>query len=196
MRRLVRRLPGRVALRVAKTTAGARLAALVVAWAPWLLPVARLSTDTLAVAFRHPRPEVRGHVVVVPRRYVRDICALLQAPTGIETFRALIETAERAASQLPPADRLLSVNVGRRQEVPQLHGHLLPALAAPILLANAVRWLEAPRHDTAALRAALEAAVDSLGGCAGHIDGSLVVTGLGTPAWRIAASIAPASRTE
>jgi hypothetical protein len=134
--------------------------------------------------------------VVVPRRYVRNICALLQAPTGIETFRALIETAEQAASPLPPTDRLFSVNVGRRQEVRQLHGHLLAALAAPVLLGNAARWLEAPRDDAGALGVALEAVVASLGGCAGHIDGSVVVTGLGTPVWRIAASIAPVSRTE
>jgi diadenosine tetraphosphate (Ap4A) HIT family hydrolase len=139
---------------------------------------------------------VRDHVVVVPRRYLPDVCALLSASRGIDALVAVIEVAEEAASNLPTADRLLTFNVGRRQEVAQLHGHLLPTPAARLVVADATGWIEVPRGDHAALRVALEGAARSLGQCARGVDGSLVVTGLGTATWRFATAIAPATGNE
>ncbi len=196
MRRLIRnaiRAPGRMAYAFAQSEAGAWLAATVVRRAPWALPARRLATTEAAVAFRHPRPEVRDHVVVVPRKRVRDL-AMLHARGDEGALASMIRAAEAAARALPAAERVFTVNVGVRLDVAQLHGHLLPVPAARNLLAEAGPAFEVPCDDTGALRAALERVMARLEGGAAHVDGSLVVTGLGQEAWGLAASVAPTAR--
>jgi histidine triad (HIT) family protein len=95
-----------------------------------LLPVRRVLLEPAVIAFVHPHPSWPTHVLLVPRRAIasyRDV-GRDNAAMVCELFR----TAPRVARmlRLGPAAYSLLLNGGARQDVGQLHVHLVaPALA-------------------------------------------------------------------
>jgi histidine triad (HIT) family protein len=85
-----------------------------------------LSTEQ-TYAFRDIKPGAPVHLLVVPKRHIRDAAAL-QSSDG-ELLGALITTAQQAAEQEGIADTgyRLVFNVGRDalNEVPHLHLHVI-----------------------------------------------------------------------
>jgi histidine triad (HIT) family protein len=106
-------------------------------WHPWLrrligwvfeymsfaIPVQRLrETDTL-IAFHHPRPSYKFHVLLVPKNAVATLMDV--DPKDTEFFTDLYSTAQSLVDEFRlPAYRLI-VNGGEYQDFPQLHFHLV-----------------------------------------------------------------------
>jgi diadenosine tetraphosphate (Ap4A) HIT family hydrolase len=172
----VRRAVGRTGLRIAQTAAGGRLVGLVCAHASALLPVERVAETDAALVFRHPVPEAPEHLVIVPKTALRDLCALV-AGDRVEAFGALVAAA-RLAPGRERGERVLTINVGARQQVAQLHAHLLPLRSARLLLAQVRDRAAVDLGSPDAVRAALAGAVARLGDCDPSLHGSLVVRGL------------------
>lgn len=74
-----------------------------------------------AIAIRPLNPVVEGHILIIPKRHVRDFA------TDPEVFAA---TARRAAELMHWTDRAMNVITSRGREATQsvwhLHAHLVP----------------------------------------------------------------------
>ena len=108
------------ALRAARSRAGGWLAYLAVHFFPWLLPVRIRKMDRNAVRMEHPHPMKAGHEIIVPRKRIRDlVSALRDDGTWEDICRFLSGSVD--------FDReCLVCSLGTRQEVKQLHFHVLP----------------------------------------------------------------------
>lgn len=89
------------------------------------LPVDRLYETERVIAFYHPRPSYRVHVLIVPKRPLPTVLALTAADADIWTD--VLTCVGRLVNQfdLEPAGYSLIVNGGARQDVNQLHWHLI-----------------------------------------------------------------------
>ena len=91
----------------------------------WLIPVERLyETDSL-MAFHHPVPVDRIHVLIVPKRRYATLLEL--APDDHTFQRDLFETVQKLVHDfdLTQTGYRLLCNGGEFQDVPHLHFHLI-----------------------------------------------------------------------
>jgi histidine triad (HIT) family protein len=92
-------------------------------WA--ILPVRRVGETASVVAFHHPRPSHRVHVLIVPKRRIRNFLAV--SPDDVTLMQDVIVVAQRLVRELKlvePGYRLV-INGGAYQDVQQLHVHLI-----------------------------------------------------------------------
>lgn len=87
-----------------------------------LLPVKKLNLTPKTIAFVHPRPAWETHILIVPRKKVRNIFKLCQKPEYFQDV--LLAASKHIQSQFEPASYTLLVNGGIRQDVLQVHFHL------------------------------------------------------------------------
>ena len=93
------------------------------------IPAQLLYTDEHCVAFRDIHPQAPTHILVVPRRHVRDVPDLFDMKGDSDLGGHLL----RVANQVAKADGLhengfrLVINTGAHggQSVPHLHIHVL-----------------------------------------------------------------------
>ena len=87
------------------------------------IPVKRLrETDTL-MAFYHPKPSYKFHVLLVPKKSVKTLQGL--DPNDSAFLTELYSTVQSLIDEFQlPAYRLI-VNGGEYQDFPQLHFHLI-----------------------------------------------------------------------
>lgn len=90
------------------------------------IPVKRLrETDTL-MAFHHPKPSYKFHVLLVPKKAVKSLQEL--DPQDSAFLTELYTTVQSLVEEYQlPAWRLI-VNGGEYQDFPQLHFHLISEL--------------------------------------------------------------------
>lgn len=89
------------------------------AYGSCLLPVKRVRETRRILAFYHPRPSWPGHMLLVPKRRIPSLLHLLDDTLLLEIVQMAGEiTAGRTA--------VLCANGGARQEIAQLHFHLIP----------------------------------------------------------------------
>ena len=88
------------------------------------VPVELLHEDEHVVAFRDTAPRAEVHVLVVPRRHVRDVTGLTGEP---EVLAALVRAGAAVAGRLADGDFRLVFNTGpgAGQSVFHAHGHVL-----------------------------------------------------------------------
>ena len=79
-----------------------------------------LATDSV-VAFRDLAPKAEVHVLVVPRRHVRDVVELSQDAT---LLAAAVEAAGRIAAELAGGEFRLVANTGASAGQTVFHAHL------------------------------------------------------------------------
>lgn len=94
-----------------------------------LLPVNRLFETPRLVAFRHPRPVYATHILIVPKRAIRDLAELASERDefGLQFMKDLLDCVRRIVVEFDlerPGYRLI-VNGGSYQDVPELHFHLV-----------------------------------------------------------------------
>lgn len=108
---------------MARTTVGGRVVCEIGRRVPFVVP-GRVHTGENVLVFKHPVPSAPGHLVAIPRKYVRDACS---SSSPAHTFWDQLEAWILAQ---PTASRPKTgiTNLGRRQEVGLLHVHLLDAL--------------------------------------------------------------------
>jgi diadenosine tetraphosphate (Ap4A) HIT family hydrolase len=188
-----RRLTARALLAAARTPLGGRVAALACARAGRLLPVECLAQNARAIAFRHPSPEAPDHVVIVSRAYLPSFCALVGRGRS-DVLLEIVALARVAASSLGRGPRALTINAGRRQEVGQLHAHLLPEDSAGFLLSRVAWRRSVDLGSSVDLDDALAAAARALDGCSRRRWSSLVLRGfLDGDRVELAVNLSPAS---
>ena len=90
-----------------------------------VLPLARLRETRTLIAFHHPRPSHRVHVLVVPKKAIGRLTDLTSADSDFLTdvFHIVQELVKEL--DLDSAGYRLVLNGGKYQDVAQLHFHLI-----------------------------------------------------------------------
>lgn len=91
----------------------------------WLIPVERLYENEQVMAFYHPRPNHKLHILIVPKRSVRSVLDLAGEDRSI--VAAVVEAAQHPVKELAleEAGFRLVVNGGACQDVMQVRWHLI-----------------------------------------------------------------------
>lgn len=94
-----------------------------------LLPLKRIARRDGIVAFHHPRPVADPHVLIVPTRPVASLTSDRLADEEMaELIWRMVELGRELTLELPEsAAWQIVINGGKRQDVGQLHGHLMHA---------------------------------------------------------------------
>jgi diadenosine tetraphosphate (Ap4A) HIT family hydrolase len=116
---------GHVGLKIARSSLLAPISRRILVVMSTHLPVNYLRKTQNWVAFLHPSPSHRVHVLIMPKHPIASLAYLSDTPETfyIELFdcvRSLVNELE-----LEKSGYRLVMNGGRYQDVPQLHFHLI-----------------------------------------------------------------------
>jgi histidine triad (HIT) family protein len=89
----------------------------------FLIPVKRLRETSSLLAFHHPSPGYKFHVLIVPKRQVDSITSLDPQDTAFLTD--LYSTVQSLVNEFQLKAYRLIVNGGEYQDFPHLHFHLI-----------------------------------------------------------------------
>lgn len=111
--------------KIARSKPGGPVARWGLARANKLIPMERINETDLVIAFQHPAPTHEFHVLLVPKESVKSLSALEAAHGTLlaEVFQVVKQIVEEKG--LEKIGYSLLVNGGLRQDVPQLHFHLI-----------------------------------------------------------------------
>jgi histidine triad (HIT) family protein len=89
-----------------------------------LLPVKRVKETDLVLAFWHPRPSWEKHIVVVPKKAIKNLSCL--SGGDLKYIQDIYRVARDIVKEngWEEGEYTLIVNGGRRQKIGQLHFHL------------------------------------------------------------------------
>jgi histidine triad (HIT) family protein len=90
------------------------------------IPVKRLRETSSLLAFHHPSPSYKFHVLIVPKRQVKTLAELDPSDTAFLTD--LYSTAQSLVDEFNLKAYRLIVNGGEYQDFPHLHFHLISDL--------------------------------------------------------------------
>lgn len=123
--------PAQFLFRLARTRPGNSIIRWSFAHATRLMPVDRIHETDLVIAFRHPQPTHETHVVVVPKRPVATLMRL--KPEDADVLRDVFLAIQQVVSTLGLEKEGYSVvvNGGPRQDVEQIHFHVLAGPELP-----------------------------------------------------------------
>lgn len=111
--------------RIARTPFGNSIIRWSFAHATRLMPVDRIHETDLVIAFRHPQPTHEVLVVVAPKRSIKTLMHLSDTDADVlrEVFMAIQEVVRQLG--LEAGGYSVVVNGGPRQDVEQIHFHIL-----------------------------------------------------------------------
>ena len=89
----------------------------------FLIPVARLRETSSLIAFQHPSPSYKFHVLIVPKREVDSLAQFDSTDTAFLTD--LYSTVQSLVDEFQLKAYRLIVNGGEYQVFPHLHFHLI-----------------------------------------------------------------------
>lgn len=149
---------GQLAFRVARSIGKHPLAGRLFCLTERLLPLRRVAREDGIIAFHHPRPMADPHVLIVP---TRPVSSLTTEGITDEQRAALIwnmvELGREVTTQLPASEHWqLVTNGGARQDIGQMHAHLMHAdayfvegtlLESPLAGLNVWQYISAAIHD-------------------------------------------------
>lgn len=111
--------------RLARTRLGASLFSFIVGNMTFLIPSEKLIETNALVAFHHPAPSYRVHILIVPRRHYGSLMELDAADTMfMQDLIRCVQDLVRELDLEAGGYRLLT-NGGDLQDVPFLHFHLI-----------------------------------------------------------------------
>jgi len=103
---------------------------IIIHWIGWifahmsfLIPVARLRETSNLLAFHHPSPSYKFHVLIVPKREVVSLAQL--DPKDAAFLTDLYSTVQSLVNEFQLKAYRLIVNGGEYQDFPHLHFHLI-----------------------------------------------------------------------
>lgn len=94
----------------------------------FLIPVVRLRETPNLIAFQHPSPGYKFHVLIVPKREVASLAHL--GPADAAFLIDLYSTVQSLVDDFHLRAYRLIVNGGEYQDFPHLHFHLISNVAA------------------------------------------------------------------
>ncbi len=89
-----------------------------------LLPINRIVENENAIAFWHPKPSYKIHILVVPKKAIKNISTLNKEDSDYITDCYLLISEVVNKLQLDKVGYSVTTNGGDRQEVNQIHFHL------------------------------------------------------------------------
>ena len=89
----------------------------------FVIPVKRLRETTSLLAFHHPSPGYKFHVLIVPKRQVDSLARLDVSDTDFLTD--VYSTVQSLVDEFQLKAYRLVVNGGEYQDFPHLHFHLI-----------------------------------------------------------------------
>ena len=96
----------------------------------FVIPVKRLRETETLMAFHHPRPSYKFHVLLVPKK---SVASLKEMDATDTTFLSdLFATVQSLVDEFNLAAYRLIVNAGEYQDFPQLHFHLISPSPQPL----------------------------------------------------------------
>ncbi len=87
-----------------------------------VLPVKKVFENDLVVAFWHPKPFWDKHILIVPKKKIKNIVSLEQE--DMTYINEVFMIVKELVKELEWQEYTLLINGGNRQEVNQLHFHL------------------------------------------------------------------------
>jgi len=87
------------------------------------IPVKRLRETETLMAFHHPKPSYKFHVLLVPKKAVVSLQEF--DPTDVSFLTDLYSTVQSLVNEFHLSAYRLIVNGGEYQDFPQLHFHLV-----------------------------------------------------------------------
>ena len=90
------------------------------------IPVKRLRDTSSLIAFQHPSPSYKVHLLIVPKRQVQSLADLNPEDTAFLTD--LYATVQSLVKEFNLNAYRLIVNGGEYQDFPHLHFHLISDL--------------------------------------------------------------------
>lgn len=110
---------------IAKNSLGNLIVGLAFEKASKLLPIDRIFENKDVVAFWHPKPSYEKHILIVPKKAIKNVSVLKESDNKylISVFNAVSEIVNKL--DLNKKDYSLINNGGSRQEIKQLHFHLI-----------------------------------------------------------------------
>lgn len=115
----------RILFRIAKSPFMGRTVGNVFRYGPWALPLERVYCSKNILAFHHPAPSYKNHLILSPRRAIGNLQQL--ASEELAGYFARIMEAARDIRAKHAAYRdsfVLVANGGKKQEVQQVHFHM------------------------------------------------------------------------
>ena len=100
-----------------------RLVGWIFAHMSFLIPVARLRETSNLIAFHHPSPGYKFHVIIMPKREVTTLAQFDPADTAFLTD--LYSTVQSLVDEFHLKAYRLIVNCCEYQDFPHLHFHLV-----------------------------------------------------------------------
>ena len=112
-------------LRLARSALGRWIIGWLFAHMSFIIPVQRLRETPTLIAFHHPKPGYRLHILLVPKRAISSLADLrpADAPFMVDLFDAVRSLVEEF--ELDRTGYRLIANGGPYQDVPHLHFHLI-----------------------------------------------------------------------
>jgi len=89
----------------------------------FLIPVKRLRETSSLLAFHHPSPNYKFHVLIIPKRQIDSLSNL--DPHDTTFLTDLYSTAQSLVDEFQLKAYRLIVNGGEYQDFPHLHFHLI-----------------------------------------------------------------------
>ena len=89
----------------------------------FIIPVTRLHETSSLLAFHHPSPGYKFHVLIVPKRQVTSLASL--DPQDTIFLTDLYSTVQNLVDEFHLKAYRLIVNGGEYQDFPHLHFHLI-----------------------------------------------------------------------
>ena len=93
------------------------------AYMSFVIPVKRLRETLNLIAFHHPSPSYKFHLIIVPKRQVQTLADLDPQDTAFLTD--LYSTVQSLVKEFDLNAYRLIVNGGEYQDFPHLHFHLI-----------------------------------------------------------------------
>jgi len=94
----------------------------------FVIPVKRLRETETLLAFYHPKPAYKFHVLLVPKKSIISVKEL--DPTDSVFLIELYTTVQNLVDEFHLTAYRLIVNGGEYQDFPQLHFHLISNVGA------------------------------------------------------------------
>lgn len=87
------------------------------------IPVERAFSSEKVIAFYHPQPCYKNHLLLSPKKAIRNLQALA---SDVSYFETVFQAAQHLSATLPQYHNsfTLVANGGKRQEVQQVHFHM------------------------------------------------------------------------
>ncbi|MCH5286486.1 MAG: HIT domain-containing protein [Christensenellaceae bacterium] len=91
----------------------------------WAIPVKKVYSSTEIIAFRHPQPCYNNHLIISPKRAVKNL-QQMASDDFARYFVKIWEAAQDISAMRPEYHDAFTLvaNGGRRQEVQQVHFHM------------------------------------------------------------------------